>query len=99
LTAVTSIVNVCGALVFTPPLATPPLSLMLTETVAFPFAFGAGVKASLPAAFTAGCPENRVVLSFVTRKLSVCVDSFAGPLLRLVAHPTTKRCPESSFTI
>ena len=43
LTGVTVIVNVCGALVSTPPLAVPPLSWMLTVTVATPNASGAAV--------------------------------------------------------
>ena len=40
---VTVIVNVCGATVSTPPLAVPPLSWMLTVTVATPNASGAAV--------------------------------------------------------
>ena len=39
----TVIVNVCALLVSTPPSAMPPLSLMLTVTVAVPWALGAGV--------------------------------------------------------
>src|SRR6516225_5734194 len=42
-TGVTVIVNVCGALVSTPPLAVPPSSWARTVTVAHPLASGAGV--------------------------------------------------------
>ncbi len=42
-TAVTVIVNVCAALVSTPPLAVPPSSWILTVTVAEPLALAAGV--------------------------------------------------------
>ena len=40
LTGVTEIVNVCSALVSSPPLAVPPLSFASTPIVAVPFAFG-----------------------------------------------------------
>ena len=43
LTAVTVMVKVWVALVSTPPLAVPPLSWMLTVTVAEPLALAAGV--------------------------------------------------------
>ena len=55
LTAVTVIVKVCVALVSTPPLAVPPLSWIVTVTVAVPTAFAAGVKVSVPVGLTAGC--------------------------------------------
>ena len=43
LTGVIVIVNICGALVSTPPFNTPPLSLSVTVTFATPFASGAAV--------------------------------------------------------
>ncbi|GDY13674.1 hypothetical protein LBMAG53_25520 [Planctomycetota bacterium] len=42
-TGVTVIVNTCAADVSTPPLATPPLSFNVTDTVLDPYAFAAGV--------------------------------------------------------
>ena len=41
LTAVTVIVNVCGSLVSTPPLAVPPSSWIRTVTVTVPLALAA----------------------------------------------------------
>ena len=43
LTAVTVMVNVCGAEVSLPPFAVPPLSFATSVIVAVPFAFAAGV--------------------------------------------------------
>ena len=99
LTAVTVSVNVCTALVSTPPLAVPPLSWIWTETVALPFASAAGVYVSVPLAAIAGWLENRPLLLFDTMKSTTWVDSLAGPLLIAVAQPTTVCAPPSSFTV
>jgi hypothetical protein len=80
-TAETVMTKVCAALVSTPPLAVPPESCIVTDTVAVPFAFAAGVKVSVPLALIAGCTLKRALLLFVTVKLTVCVDSSAGPEL------------------
>ena len=97
-TAVTAIVKVCVALVSSPPLAVPPLSLRETETVAVPFAFAAGVKVSTPVGETAGCTAKRALLSLETLNDTVWPDSLAGPALIDVAHPALYG-PESSFTV
>ena len=57
-TAVTVIMNVCAALVSTPPLAVPPLSDTLNVIVAVPFALAAGVYVSTPFEAIDGEPEN-----------------------------------------
>src|SRR5438552_2518096 len=85
----TVILKVCGAEVSTPPKAVPPLSMSLTVTIAVPVTFVAGVKVKAPVELTAGCDENRALLSFVTRKASVWADSLAGPLEIFVAHGLT----------
>ena len=62
-TAVTVIVNVCGALVSTPPFAVPPLSCSVTVIVAVPIAFGrrrVGQRAIRGA--SRGCAENSAVV-------------------------------------
>ncbi len=98
LTAVTVIVNVCVALVSSPPFAVPPLSLRKTETVADPFALVAGVKVSTPVGETAGCTAKSALLSLETLKVTVWPDSLAGPALIEVAQAAL--CgPESSFTV
>ena len=53
-TGVIVIVNVCAALVSTPPFAVPPLSWILTVTIAEPFACGADVYVNVPEGLTAG---------------------------------------------
>ena len=98
LTGVTVIVNVCGALVSAPPFAVPPESFATTVTVADPFAFAAGVNVSVPFDETAGCVENRPLLSLPTRKVSVWPDSSAGPFEMAVAQPATVWAPASSGT-
>src|SRR5262249_55190968 len=45
---VTAIVKVCGALVSTPPFATPPSSCAVTPMTAVPLAFGASVNVNVP---------------------------------------------------
>ena len=64
LTFCTVIVNVCAALVSTPPFVVPPFSLSTTDTVVEPVAPAAVVKVSAPLAAIAGCSENRRLLSF-----------------------------------
>src|SRR5712664_4686446 len=92
-------INGFGALVSTPPFATPPWSCSCTVTVAAPIAPAAGVKVSAPVADTAGCAENSAVLVVVTMKFSVCPLSSAGPALMLVAQPATVFAPESCGTV
>ena len=70
-TAVVVMVKVWTALVFTPPLAVPPLSWSWTDTVAVPENDGFGVYVRVPAALTAGCTVNNTLLSLVTVKVSV----------------------------
>ena len=84
-TFVTLSVNVCAALVSTPPLSVPPSSCARTVTVAEPKAFAAGVKVNVPSAAIAGWLLNSALLSFETRKSTTCVDSSAGPAEMLVA--------------
>ena len=81
LTPVTLIVKVWTALVSSPPLAIPPLSLMETLTVAEPTWLAAGVNVSVPLELTAGSVENRPVLSLVTMNDTVWPDSLDGPSL------------------
>jgi hypothetical protein len=99
LTAVTEMVNVCDALVSTPPFAVPPLSCSRTVTVAEPFAFAAGVYVNFPFESIAGSAEKRGSLFVVTRNVTVCPFSSAGPGLIAVAHPVTDCAPESSSTV
>ena len=70
----------------TPPFAVPPLSCNRTVTVAVPIAFASGVNVSVPVVEIDGCTENSALLLLVTRKVSVCADSFGGPALMLVAQ-------------
>ena len=53
-TGVIVIVNVCAALVSTPPFAVPPLSWILTVTIAEPFVCGADVYVNVPEGLIAG---------------------------------------------
>src|SRR5439155_22553725 len=78
LSSVTLMAKVCAAEVSTPPFAVPPSSCAAMVTVAMPFAFGAGVKVSVPLAPTVGCAEKSVLSLLLTLKLTVCDDSF-GP--------------------
>ena len=70
--------NVCAALVFTPPLAVPPLSCATTVIVAVPVVDPA-VNVSVPLLLIAGCTVKSALLLFVTLKLTVCEDSLEGP--------------------
>ncbi len=97
LTPVIVIVNVCAALVSTPPLAVPPSSCTCTVTVAVPLRFAAGVKVNVPFAATAGCAENSGLLSLLTMKSTACVSP--GPALIAVAHPVTECAPLSSSAV
>src|SRR5437868_5285622 len=90
-------VNVCEAEVSTPAWAVPPSSLRKTVTVAVPFAFGAGVKLSTPAAETDGCALKSALLSFEAWKVTVCEASF-GPAEMAVAQ-AAEYAPESSLTV
>jgi hypothetical protein len=99
LTNKTVIVNVCGALVSTPPLAVPPSSCSRTVTVADPLALAAGVYVNVPFAAIVGCAVNSAVLSLPTIKFSVCPASFAGPALIPVAHPATVCGPAFSSRV
>ena len=47
--------------------------------MAVPTALETGVKVSTPLLLMAGCTVNSALLLFVTVKLIVCDDSFAGP--------------------
>jgi hypothetical protein len=58
LIAVTVIVAVWTDDVSLPPAVVPPLSVAVTEIVAVPLAFGAGVKVRAPDESTAGWLEN-----------------------------------------
>src|SRR5665213_1716078 len=80
----TVIVKVWGALVFWPPLAVPPLSIAVTDTVATPLELAAGVKVSVPAGLMAGCTENRALLLLLTMNVTVCDASSGGPGLMFV---------------
>ena len=64
-------VNVCGALVSTPPSAVRPLSCAVTDTVTLPQAFDNGVKVSVPSAARAGSALKRLLLSIVRVKATV----------------------------
>src|SRR3954469_7395522 len=94
----TVIVNVCAALVSTPPLAVPPLSCAVTVTVADPVAPAADVKVSVPVADTAGWAENSAVLLLVTMKFTVCALSLDAPALIAVAH-ALDWAPPSTVTV
>ena len=70
----------------------------MTDTLAVPNAFAAGVNVSVPSGATAGCAENSPLLSFETVNVTVWPDSSGGPALIAVAH--VELCgPESSFTV
>ena len=97
--AISVIINVCAALVATPPLAVPPVSWAITVTVAVPLAFAAGVKVSVPPALMAGWALKRALVVFVTVKLTVCADSSAGPAEMLAAKPLWVCAPASSATV
>src|SRR5437773_506339 len=100
LTAWTSICNDCGALVSAPPLAVPPLSCRRMVTSADPWASGVGVKLKVPFGATVGPAENSPGLVFpVIRKVTVWLDSLAGPGLIFVAQPVRRIGPESSVTV
>ena len=85
MTGSTVTVRVRATLVFVPPLAVPPLSMAVMVSVATPLAFGAGVYVSVPLAAMAGWMLKRAALSLVTLKLTVCEDSFVGPVVIAVA--------------
>src|SRR6059036_1051142 len=101
LTAVTVMINVCGALVSTPPLAVPPLSLAVTVTVAAPLALGADRYVNVPADDTLGCTAKRPLLLLVTMKVTICpaATSSGGPARILVAQPVTVCVPASSRAV
>src|SRR5690349_17703553 len=75
----TVIVNVCTELVFTPPLAVPPLSCAMSVMVAVPNSPVADVKVSVPFAATAGGVAKSVLFVLpLTLKATDCVLS-PGP--------------------
>ena len=98
LTPLTVIVNCCVTEVSWPPLAVPPLSWSVTDTVAEPLALGADVKVSVPAGLIAGCTEKRPLLLFVTVKANVWPLSLAGPALIFAAWFGMVCGPLSSLT-
>src|SRR5262245_9408121 len=75
---VTVITKLCAGRMLTLGGVLLPLSCIWTVTVAEPRTL-AGVYVSTPVGLIAGWPVNRALLSFVTTKLSVWPDSFAGP--------------------
>jgi hypothetical protein len=92
------IVNITVALVsVSPGLAVPPLSWSLTETVAVPLAFAAGVNDRTPVGEIAGCTENRAVPLLLTRNATVWLGS-PGPGEIAVAQ-TSLYAAESSLTV
>ncbi len=96
--SLTVMVNVCAALVSTPPLAVPPLSWMCTVTVVLPSTLAAGVYVRVPVSEIAGWTLNRPLSSLVTMKSTTCADSLAGPALIEVAQPAIVCRPEFSLT-
>src|SRR5438876_9920151 len=99
LTAMTSIVKLCGALVSAPPFAVPPSSCSRTVTCAGPLAFGTAVNVSVPVGLIAGGAENSPALSDETMKSSDCDASLALPGPIAVAHPTAVCGPTSSMMV
>ena len=91
------IVKVCGAEVFAPPSAVPPLSRKRTSTVASPFAPGAVVKLRAPSAERPGPCEKRLppVSTVVTAPVIVWPASAGGPTEMSVAHGSKNCGPES----
>ena len=88
-TPLTVIEKVWIELVSWPPLPVPPSSTSFALTVAEPFWPEAEVKVSVPVGLIAGSTEKRLLLSFVTTKDTVWLDSLAGPSLIAVAQPVT----------
>src|SRR5262245_32186905 len=86
LMGLTVMMEVCGALVSTPPLKVPPSSFRMMVRVAAPFAFSAGVYVNVPVAEMAGAAANKAGLLLLIIKVSACADSFAGPGLMLLAQ-------------
>src|SRR5437667_12802268 len=95
----TVIFNVCVAVVYTPPLAGPPLSISLAETTAEPVAFTAGVKVNVPVGLIAGCDAKSALLLFVTMNASVWPASLAGPTEMFVAQLLTVCAPAFCITV
>src|SRR5665213_2067544 len=94
----TVIVNVCGALVFWPPLAVPPLSTAITVTVATPFELAVGVNVNVPVGLMAGCTANRALLLLLTMSVTDCAASSGGPGLMFVRKPLNELRPLFSNT-
>src|SRR5262249_28724049 len=90
----------CGALGSTPPLAVPPVSWRTTVPGALPVAPAAGVNVSVPLALMAGPAEKRAtLLLLVIWKVTVCHHSLAGPGEMAVAQPPSVCGPEPSRTV
>ena len=91
-------VNVCGALVSTPPLAVPPLSCRVTLSCAVPSA-PAVVYVSVPSGETAGAaPKSSAPDTTWTANVSVWPASSDGPGEIAVAQPGTETGPELAST-
>ncbi len=96
LTGLTVMVNVCVPLVSVPPLAVPPSSCSVTDTVAVPNAFAARGVGQIPSGVDGGLDGEQALLSLVTSNVTVCADSLAGPAAMPVANPATVCGPASS---
>src|SRR5262249_12833861 len=83
---VTVMVNVCTALVSTPPLAVPPLSCMRTLTRACRGAPVAGEADLVPIESIAGCVQTRLLLSLLRITSNVRADSLVAPAEMFVAQ-------------
>ena len=87
MTGVTVMVNSCGTLESTPPLAVPPLLVTRAVRVATPLASGAGVNLRMPPEVTDGAVANNPGLELESiTKASVWPLSLLGPLERLAAQ-------------
>src|ERR1051325_9892584 len=97
-TACTVMVKLSAGEVSLPPRSVPPSSLSRTLTVARPLALVTVVKVSAPSGLIAGCAENKLGRSLLTRNSTVCAASLAGPELMFVAQLGTVKGPLSSTT-
>ena len=89
LTAVTVMVNVCSALVSSPPFAVPPSSSAWTPIVAVPFALArrrVAQRVRRPTRLAARGEQRRLEFELITND-TVWPDSSAGPSLTAVARP------------
>ena len=93
------IVNTCADEWLIPPLAVPPLSYSVAETVTTPKAFKVGVKLKVPPALIAGWTLNSALLLLVTVKLTLWPASLGGPGEMPVAQLVRLTGPQFSFTL